>query len=119
VVALLVVDLAGPDLQDERIVDLLRGMAQGDDLARTPEPAVRELRNAIAKTRFDVELEDPSNPHAAAAHAIVEVLDPAGDVVALQAVLAWAALAVVESWESSRSLGFLLHVDYAFAEASG
>jgi hypothetical protein len=118
-VALLVVELAGQDLQNERIVDLLHGIAQGDDLSRTPAPAVEELQKAVAKTRFDVGLEDLTDPCAAAAHAIVEVLDPAGDVVSLQALLARVAWAAVESWEASRTLAFLLEADRTFASADG
>lgn len=118
-VALLIVDLAEPELQDDRIVDLLQGAAQGDDLTSTPEPAVRELRRVIAKIRFDVEFEDPTDPRGAASQAIAEVLDPAGDVVALQAVIARAAWAAAESWESSRTLAFLLAADRLFANAQG
>lgn len=118
-IALLVVELAGEDLQNERILDLLHGMAQGDDLSRTPVPAVEELQKAVAKTRFDPGLEDLTDPRAAAATAVVEVLDPAGDVVSLQAVLARAAWAAVESWEASRTLAFLLEADRTIAAADG
>lgn len=118
-IALLVVELAGQDLQHERILDLLHGMAQGDDLSRTPAPAVEQLRRAVAKTRFDPGLEDLSDPRAAAAHAVVEVLDPASEVVSLQAVLARGAWAAVESWEAARTQAFLLEADRAFASADG
>jgi hypothetical protein len=115
-VALLVVDLAGPAV-DERLVDLLRGAAQGDDLTRTPAPAVAELKKAIARIRFDVDLEDPTDPAGAAALAVAEVLDPASEEVAIQEVLARAAWAAVESWEPARVLAFLLEVDRLFAGA--
>jgi hypothetical protein len=107
-VALLVVELAADVLRNERVVDLLQGLAQGDDLTRTPTPALDELRRAVARVRYSIELEDPADPRAAAAHAIVEVLDPASEVVSLQAVLARAAWAAVESWEPRRTLEFLL-----------
>jgi hypothetical protein len=107
-VALLVVDLAADELRSERIVDLLHGAAQGDDLTRTPEPALAELRKAIAHVRFDIGLEDPADPRGAASLAIAEVLDPSSDVVALQEVIARAAWAAVESWEPARVLRFLL-----------
>ena len=116
-VALLVVDLVGDPLRSERIVDLLQGAAQGDDLTRTPEPALAELRKAVARVRFDLTLEDPVDPRAAAALAVAEVLDPAGDGVALQEVLARAAWAAVESWEPPRVLGFLLDADRILADA--
>jgi hypothetical protein len=115
--ALLVAELAPPALRVPRLVDLLHGTAQGDDLTLTPEPALRELRTALARVRFDVELEEPADPRGAAAHALAEVLDPAGEVVALQAVLARAAWAAVESWEPERVLAFLLDVDRLFAAA--
>lgn len=118
-VALLVVELARQDLQNERIVDLLHGIAQGDDLSRTPASAVEELQKAVARIRFDLRLEDLTDPCAAAAHAVVEVLDPAGDVVTLQAVLARGAWAAVESWDASRTLAFLLEADRAFASGMG
>jgi hypothetical protein len=118
-IASLVVELAPAELQTARIVDLLDGAAQGDDLALTPEPALRELRTTLARIRFDVELEDPADPRGAAAHAIAEVLDPAGEVVALQAVLARAAWAAAESWDAPRTLAFLLDVDRLFGAAGG
>jgi hypothetical protein len=116
-VALLVLELAGDALDTERIRDLLQGAAQGDDLTRTPAPALAELRKAVARVRMDVELEDPTNPRGAAALAVAEVLDPAGDVVALQEVVARAAWAAVESWEPPRVLAFLLELDRIFAAA--
>ena len=109
-VALLVVELAVDQVRNERITDLLTGAAQGDDLTHTPPSAVVHLQKAIARVRFSVELEDPADPHAAASLAIAEVLDPAGDVVALKAVVARASWAAVESWEASRVLGFLLQL---------
>jgi len=103
-VVLQVVDLLEPKLRSERVLDLLHGAAQGDDLTRTPEPAVSELRKTIAHIRFAAEPED-------AALALAEALDPASDVVDLKAVLARSAWAAVESWEPPRVLGFLLAVE--------
>ena len=113
-VALLVVDLAAPELRDPLLLDLLEGAAQGHDLSRTPGMTVDLVRKVVAKMRFSLELEDPADPRAAATHAVIEVLDPAGDVVALQAVVARAAWAAVESWEPERVLEFLLTVDAVF-----
>jgi hypothetical protein len=42
------------------------------------------------------------------------VLDPAGDVVALQEVVARAAWAAVETWEPPRVLAFMLELDRIF-----
>ena len=116
-VALLVVDLATDQLQSERIADLLAGAAQGDDLTRTPASAVVDVQKAIARVRFDVALEDPSDPRAAASLAVAEVLIPAGEVVALKAVSARAAWAAVESWEPPRVLAFLLQLADALSPA--
>jgi hypothetical protein len=109
-VALLVFELAVDPLRTERIADLLAGAAQGDDLTRTPTAAVVDLQKAIARVRFDIELEDPSDPRAAASLAVAEVLNPAGDVAALKAVVARASWAAVESWEQPRVLAFLLQL---------
>ncbi len=115
IVALLVVDLAVDQLRSERIADLLSGAAQEDDLTCTPATTVVELQKAIARVRFDVELEDLSDPRAAASLAVAEVLIPAGDVVALKAVVAQAAWAAVESWEPPRVLAFLLQLAAALS----
>jgi hypothetical protein len=117
-IALLVAEIVA-DLLGERLVDLLHGAAQGDDLTRTPAPALDELRKNVARIRFDVELEDPSDARGAAALAIAEVLDPSSEVVALQEVLARAAWAAVGTWEPRRVLRFLLDADRLVAEASG
>jgi hypothetical protein len=114
-VALLVLELAGDVFDTPRIRDLLQGAAQGDDLTRTPAPALAELRKAVARVRMDVELEDPAHPRGAAALAVAEVLDPAGEVVALQEVVARAAWAAVETWEPPRVLAFMLELDRIFA----
>ena len=116
-VALLVVELLGA-LVNERVVDLLQGAAQGDDLTGTPGPALDELRKTVARIRFDVGFEDPSDPQGAAALAVAEVLDPSSEVVALQEVLARAAWAAVASWEPRRVLRFLLDADRLFAAAA-
>jgi len=113
--ALLVLELAGEKLDTPRIRDLLQGAAQGDDLTRTPAPALAELRKAVARVRMDVELEDPANPRGAAALAVAEVLDPAGEVVAVQEVVARAAWAAVETWPPPRVLAFMLQLDWIFA----
>jgi hypothetical protein len=107
-VILEVVEILEPRLRSERVLDLLHGAAQGDDLTRTPEPAVSELRKTIARIRFEAEPED-------AALALAEVLDPASDIVDLKAVLARSAWAAVETWEPARVLGFLLAVERLFA----
>jgi hypothetical protein len=112
-VALLVVELAVPELRGERIADLLEGAAQEDDLTRTPASAVEEIQKAIARVRFDIELEDPTDPRAAASLAVAEVLNPAGEAVALKAVVARASWAAVESWEHPRVLAFLLQLALA------
>jgi hypothetical protein len=114
-VALLVVDLAVDQLKSERIDDLLTGAAQQDDLTRTPVTAVADVQRAIARVRFDVELEDPSDPRGAASLAVAEVLIPEGDVVALKVVVAQAAWAAIESWEPSRVLAFLFQLDAALS----
>jgi hypothetical protein len=114
-VALPVVDLAVPEVRDPRIVDLLEGAAQSHDLSLTPPPTVELVRHAVAKVRSSGELDDPTDARAVASHAIVEVLDPASEVVALQEVVARAAWAAVESWEPARVLDFLLAVDQLFA----
>lgn len=109
-VALVVLELALDALRTPRIEDLLTGAAQGDDLSHTPPSAVVELEKAIARVRFSVEIENPADPHAAASLAIAEVLDPAGEVVALKEVVARSCWAAVESWEPSRVLGVLLEL---------
>ncbi|HYZ78525.1 MAG TPA: hypothetical protein VE596_14250 [Gaiellaceae bacterium] len=56
------VDVLEPRLRSERVLDLLRGAAQGDDLTRAPEPAVSDLRKTIARIRLDVELVETREP---------------------------------------------------------
>jgi len=112
-IALLVLDLAVDELRSERIADLLAGAAQEDDLTRTPASAIEDIQKAIARVRFDIDLEDPSDPRAAASLAVAEVLNPAGEVVALKAVVARATWAAVESWEHPRVLAFLLQLPLA------
>jgi hypothetical protein len=116
-VVLLVVALAR-DVVPERVVDLLRGAAQGDDLTQTPEPALAEVRKTVARIRFEVAFEDPADPRGAAALAVAEVLDPASEGVALREVVARSAWAAVASWEPGRVLRFLLDADRVFAEAA-
>jgi hypothetical protein len=119
-VALLVVELTEDrDLEGERVLDLLRGAAQGDDLSRTPPPALVELGEIVARIRAELERGDESTARAAAAAAVAEVLDPASGVVALTEVLVRASWAAVRSWEPARVLSFLLELDRIVAEASG
>jgi hypothetical protein len=112
-VALLVLELAVDELRTDRIADLLAGAAQEDDLTGTPASAVEDIQKAIARVRFDLELEDPSDPRAAASLAVAEVLNPAGEVVALKAVVARASWAAVESWEHPQVLAFLFQLALA------
>ena len=109
-VAALVLELAADELRSTRIEDLLAGAAQGDDLTHTPPSAVASLQKAVAHIRFNVEFDNPTDPHGAASLAVAEVLVPAGEVVALKEVIARSCWAAVESWESPRVLGFLLQV---------
>jgi uncharacterized protein (DUF2267 family) len=108
--ALLVVELAMDELHGDRIVDLLVGTAQADDLTQTPDTTLAELRKVLARVRSDADLEDPDDSRAAASLAIAEVLDPAGDVVEVKAVMARAAWAAVNGWESPRVLALLLQL---------
>jgi hypothetical protein len=111
-VGLLILELTEqPDLQAPRIVDLLEGAAQGDDPALTPEPALAEIRKIVARIRLDLDLEDESAPHAAAAIAVAELLDPSSGMVPLQEVVVRAAWAAVRSWGPANVLRFLLDVD--------
>lgn len=100
---------------DERTLDLLHGAAQGDDLTRTPAPAVAELRKTMARVRFDIDFEDPANPRGAAALAVAEVLDPSSEVIDVKEVLARSAFAVVETGGAAAALGFLRDVDRLLA----
>lgn len=114
-VALRALPLAGRgDLASERIRDLLEGARQGDDLALTPDTALAEVRKAVARVRLDLELEDPEDPRAAAAIAVVEVLDPSSGAVALQEIVARTAWAAVATWEPGRVLELLLALDGLF-----
>ena len=117
--ALLVFDLADEGGQfGERVHDLLAGAAQGDDLSATPEPALEELYKAVARARLDVDYDDPSDPHGAAALAVAEVLDPSSEQIALDEVVTRAAWATVECRERSRVLAFLLELDGLLATAA-
>lgn len=115
-IALLVLDLTeNRTLQDETVVDLLRGAAQGDDLTITPGAAVERLRKAVATVRYDPVLEDESDPHAVASLAVVEVLDPSSEDVAVKEILARAAFATAECRSKAQTLGFLLEADRILA----
>lgn len=115
--ALLVLDVTeSAVLQEEAVVDLLHGAAQGDDLTVTPGPAVDRLRIAVATVRFDLSLEDESDPHAVASSAVAEVLDPSSDGVAVKEILARAAFATVECRSKAQTLAFLLQADGILAD---
>src|SRR5205085_5970610 len=100
-----------PAVRDDRVLDLLHGAAQGDDLTATPPAALEQLRRVIARTRLELDYEDPASPEGAVALALAEVLDPSSDVVDVQEVLARSAWAAVASWEPARVLALLLAVD--------
>jgi hypothetical protein len=106
-----------PVIYDERTLDLLHGAAQGDDLGRTPAPAVAALGEKITRIRVDFEFDDPADPGGAAALALAEVLAPSSAVIDLKEVLARAAWAVVETLEAPGVLRFLLEVDHVLAHA--
>lgn len=110
-VALALVDILDEELCDERTLDLLRGAAQGDDLTRTPAPAVEELRKTIARIRLEVQFDDPADPRGAAALALAEVLDPSSEAVDVKEVLARCAWTAVETADRPVVLRFLLQVD--------
>jgi hypothetical protein len=115
-VVLPVIEIAG-DLVDERMADLLQAAAQGDDVTRTPAPAVAALRKAIARIRFDVELEDELTARGVVARGVAEVLDPSSELPDLKEVLARSTLGAADTWASSRLLGFLLGAQRAIASA--
>jgi hypothetical protein len=101
------------DIRSERVVDLLTGAAQGDDVSVTPEPAVAEVRKAVVRARLDLGLEDQLATRSAATTAVVEVLDPSGGVVSLQEVLLRATWAALRSWAHERVVELLVAVDVA------
>jgi hypothetical protein len=110
-----VFELVGsPALGRERIHDLLVGAAQNDDVSTTPEPAVSELRGAVAAARREVADADPFEAPTAATLAVVEVLDPASGEVALREVLLRTTWAALRSWPPGRVARFLRAVDEAF-----
>jgi hypothetical protein len=105
-----------PVIYDDRTLDLLHGAAQGDDLSRTPAPAVAALGKKITRIRVEFEFDDSADPRGAAALALAEVLAPSSDVIDLKEVLARAAWAVVETLEAPGVLRFLLEVDRVLAQ---
>jgi hypothetical protein len=118
-IALLVVDLAGrPDMATARLLDFLHAAAQGDDLSSMPETAFAELAKIVARTRLDLDADNPFDPRAAAASAVVEVIDPSSGQVDLQEILMRATWAAARSWESERLLDFLLAADHALPGAA-
>jgi hypothetical protein len=117
--ALGVVDLAAtPALRDERVVDLLRGASQGDDLTVTSAPTVAFLHEAVARARVDNAVDD-DDPHAVAAVAVVEALDPSSEIVAVREILARAAYATVECRGAAAALGLLLDADRLLTDGVG
>lgn len=100
-----------PDLDTVRIADILTAIQQGDDLLLTPPDAVADLSKAVVRARLDLDLEDQLEAHAAATIAVVEVLDPSGDVPAVQEVLMRATWAVLEARGVAGALEFLHEVD--------
>ena len=117
-IVLSLAEIVDSDLYDERRVDLLQGAAQQDDLARTPGPAVDQLRKAIARTRLEVDFDDPADPRGAAAFALTEVLDPSSEVIDVKEVLARSAWAAVETVDEAAVLRFLLEADRLLAEGA-
>ena len=103
--------LDDPAIADARTVDLLQAAAQQDDLTQTPAPAVDELRKRIARIRLNVEFEDRADPGGAAALAIAETLDPAGEFVDVKEVFARVAWAAVETQATRDVLELLLELD--------
>ncbi len=99
------------------MVDLLRGAAQGDDLARTPDTAVEHLSSVIAQIRTEHRGGDPIDVRAPAAVALAEVLSPSSEAVDLREVLARCAFTAVESWEQHRVLDFLVDTERLVAAA--
>ena len=111
-VALMVLPLTQrPDLDTERIADLLTAIEQGDDLALTPPQAIADVQKAVVRARLDIDLEEQLEPNAAATMVVVEVLDPSGDVPAFQALLLRATWAMLETAGFDGALDFLLAVD--------
>ena len=118
-VALLVANVTGrADLRDVRMLDLLQGAAQGDDLSQTPEPTRERIAEVVARARLDVAREDALTPTVAATTAIVEVLDPSSETVALQEVVLRATWAVLQTSALQGVTEFLLSLDEIFAGAS-
>ena len=111
-VALMVLPLTQrPDLDNERVADLLTAIHQGDDLALTPPRAIEEVQKAIARARLDLGLEDQLEPRSAATTAVVDALDPAGDEPPFQALLMRATWATLETAGVEGALELLLAVD--------
>ena len=115
-VALMLAEIADdPDSFNERVLDLLRGAAQGDDLARTPLPAVAALQQTLGHIRLAWKADDVADPSGAAALALAEVLDPSSGIVDLKEVLARSTWYAAETLEASELLRFLLEVDRLLA----
>ena len=100
-----------PDLDTVRIADILTAIQQGDDLLLTPPDAVADMSKAVVRARLDLGLEDQLEANAAATIAVVEVLDPSGDLPAVQEVLMRATWAVLETRGVAGALEFLRDVD--------
>jgi hypothetical protein len=94
-----------PATSREQVVDLLRGAAQGDDLARAPATALERLSSAIAPIR-------PGTGESTDAQIVLaEVLTPSSGVVDLREVLARCAFTAVDSWEPHRVVDFLVDAE--------
>lgn len=106
-----------PDICTERILDLLQGAAQCDDLTSVAATAIDEVRKTIARIRLDDTFEDPSDPRTSAALALAETLDPGGETVAFKEVLARAAWSVVRSRPRPKLMSFLLAADALVADS--
>ena len=116
--AALVLEVARrPELQTPRVVDLLAGAAQRDDVSLTPVPALLEMRDVVARARAGTALDDPLAARSAATTAVLEVLDPSSGEVALQEIVLRATWAALRSWDTARVLEFLLALDAAFEHA--
>jgi hypothetical protein len=115
-IALLVVDLTrSAELAGPRVVDLLVGAAQGDDVSAVPDLVQQELRKVVARIRLDVELEDERDPRSAACTAVVEAIDPSGGTIDLYEILGRATWAQLHARGANAALRFLLAVDGIFA----
>lgn len=107
-----VVELAEPpSLRSERVVDLLTGAAQGDDLTSLPKPTADELGALLSAAVRNLASSDPLDPGGAAGRAVIEVLAPASGDVEPQEVLLRATWAALRSWSEAAVVRLLVEVD--------